>query len=43
MLIELLDDNVTESFLSRFKKLFKSFVMPEIPLLYEDEGEEEDV
>lgn len=42
LLINLLEDDVTENFLRRFKSLFKTIVMPEIPLLYETEGEEED-
>ena len=36
-LYELLKDDVTETFLSRFQKLFKTVVMPEEPLLYVEE------
>lgn len=41
LLMGLLEDDVTENFLRRFNKLFKLIVMPELPLLYESEGEEE--
>lgn len=41
ILINLLEDDVTENFLRRFKALFKIIVMPELPLLYAIEGEEE--
>lgn len=39
MLIELLETDVTEQFLKRFKKLFITIVNPELPLLY-DIGED---
>lgn len=39
LLLRLLEDDVTEAFLSRFKKLFITFVLPERPLLYESEGD----
>lgn len=42
LLLNLLEDDVTENFLRRFKALFKIIVMPELPLLYSIEGEEED-
>lgn len=42
LLLNLLEDDVTENFLRRFKALFKVIVMPELPLLYSIEGEEED-
>lgn len=38
-LVGLLDTNVTEKYINRFKPLFKQFVMPESPLLYISEGE----
>lgn len=38
----LLDTDVTEDFLKRFQKLFKQFVMPEKPLIYVTEVEEDD-
>ena len=41
LLMGLLEDDVTENFLRRFNKLFKLIVMPELPLLYKSEGEEE--
>lgn len=40
LLLQLLEDDVTEIFLSRFARLFLSFVLSEIPILYESEGEE---
>ena len=44
VLVSLLEDDVTESFLNRFKSLFKTVVMPELPLVYitDSEGENED-
>lgn len=42
LLLNLLEDDVTENFLRRFKALFKIIVMPELPLLYAIEGDEED-
>ena len=42
ILMSLLEDDVTENFLRRFKALFKTIVMPELPLLYAIEGDEED-
>lgn len=42
VLMGLLEDDVTENFLRRFKTLFKVIVMPELPLLYSIEGEEDD-
>ena len=39
-LLTLLETDVTEEFINRFKPLFKQFVMPEDPLLYISEGEE---
>ena len=41
VLMSLLEDDVTEELLSRFKKLFLTIVMPELPLWYESEGEDE--
>ena len=42
LLLQLLEDDVTEPFLSRFTKLFITFVLSEIPILYESEGEDDD-
>lgn len=42
MLLELLETDVTEEFLGKFKVCFKQFVAPERPLLYETEIDEED-
>ena len=43
ILINLLEEDVTENFIIKFKKLFKSIVMPEIPLIYiTEQGEEDD-
>lgn len=45
LLTSLLQDDVTEKFLGLFKKLFKTVVMPELPLLYianNYQGDEED-
>lgn len=44
LLLSLLEDDVTESFIKRFKKLFLTVVYPEAPLFYENDiiGEEED-
>ena len=39
---ELIDTDVTEAFLDKFKKCFKQFVAPERPLLYVTEEEEEE-
>lgn len=39
LLIELLEDDVTESFIRKFQKLFLQFVNPEVPLWYESEGD----
>ncbi len=39
MLIELLEDDVTESFIRKFQKLFLQFVNPEVPLWYVSEGD----
>lgn len=39
---DLLADDVTETFLNRFKVLFLTFVQPEIPLWYVDNNEQED-
>jgi len=36
----LLVNDVTEEYLNKFKKLFLTIVEPEIPLLYEEEGDE---
>ena len=41
-LLGLLEVDVTEEFLVKFKRCFKQFVAPERPLLYVDEVEEED-
>lgn len=41
-LLELLEVDVTEEFLNKFKKCFKVFVAPERPLLYVDEVEDEE-
>lgn len=38
----MLAEDVSESFINRFKVLFKAFVLPENPLLYSDEDEEEE-
>ena len=40
-LAEVLRNDVTEEYISRFKPLFKNFVMPEQPLLFVEEGEED--
>ena len=37
LLLDLLEDDVTEKFLSKFNKLFLTIVLPEIPLWYETE------
>lgn len=39
-LLSLLETDVTEEFINRFKPLFKQFVMPEDTLIYISEGEE---
>lgn len=39
MLIELLEDDVTEYFIRKFQKLFLQFVNPEVPLWYVSEGD----
>lgn len=39
MLIELLEDDVTEAFIRKFQKLFLQFVNPEVPLWYVSEGD----
>ena len=39
MLLSVLEDDVTETFLSKFKKLFISVLAPDYPLLYVTEGE----
>lgn len=39
-LLDILDDNISEDYIAKFKNLFKQFVMPEDPLLYITEGEE---
>lgn len=39
MLISLLDEDVTEEFINKFKKLFLQFVAPAVPLWYVSEGE----
>lgn len=41
-LIALLDANVTNEFIQKFKYCFKQFIAPEKPLLYMSEEEEED-
>lgn len=41
VLMGLLEVDVTEAFLTRFKDLFLTIVMPELPLLYENEDEGE--
>lgn len=41
-LIELLEVDVTEEFLNKFKKCFKVFVAPERPLIYVTETDEEE-
>ena len=41
-LLGLLEDDVTEKFLLKFKKLFLIIVMPELPLVYENEVEGEE-
>lgn len=38
MLIDLLDTDVTEEFISKFKKLFIQVLAPDYPLLYEEEN-----
>ena len=38
-LLMLLDEEITERFVARFKICFKQFVLPEHPVLYEDEGD----
>lgn len=40
LLMGLLEDDVTEAFLAKFKKLFLTIVMPELPLWYVSEGED---
>ena len=40
VLLSLLDDKITERFVKRFTKLFKQFVLPEDPVLYYDDYEE---
>ena len=40
-LLELLEVDVTEEFLNKFKKCFKVFVAPEQPLFYVEDDEEE--
>lgn len=42
VLMGLLEVDVTEAFLTRFKDLFLTIVMPELPLWYENEDEEGD-
>ena len=39
---DLIDTDVTEEFIQRFKNCFKTFVAPEKPLLFVSESEEED-
>lgn len=39
---DLIDTDVTEEFIQRFKSCFKTFVAPEKPLLFVSEDEEED-
>lgn len=39
LLIELLEDDVTEYFIRKFQKLFLQFVNPEVPLWYVSEGD----
>ena len=41
-LLSLLEVDVTEEFISKFKKCFKVFVAPEEPLLYVTEEDQED-
>lgn len=41
-LLELLEVDVTEDFLNKFKKCFKVFVAPEKPLLYVEEVDDEE-
>lgn len=41
-LLSLLKTDVTSMFIDRFKIVFKQFVMPERPLLFVSEGEDED-
>ena len=43
MLISLLDTDVTEGFISKFKKLFITVVQPELPLWYATETIDDDV
>ena len=43
MLVSLLDTDVTESFISKFKKLFITVVQPEIPLWYATEIINDDI
>lgn len=43
MLVSLLDTDVTESFISKFKKLFITVVQPELPLWYETEINIDDI
>ena len=40
LLLELLEDDVTEKFLNRFDKLFLTIVIPELPLWYISEDKE---
>lgn len=42
MLVTLLEDDVTEVFLTKFKKLFLTIVEPELPLWYISEGDNND-
>ena len=42
LLLELLEDDVTEKFLHRFDKLFLTIVIPEIPLWYVSEDDDEE-
>lgn len=43
MLVSLLDTDVTESFISKFKKLFITVVQPELPLWYATEVINDDI
>ena len=42
MLLELLDNDVTEEFIKKFNICFKKFVSPEHPIIFVDEEDEDD-
>ena len=42
MLLQLLDNDVTEDFIKKFNICFKKFVSPEHPIIFVDEEDEED-